>query len=140
MSLKDAKIGDLVVAFPYGLGEFVDNSDCGDHIIKFPHKDIGCGLRKCYNTNGSECGYKTFPPSCWPVYEAPRWVWEALGIEKPKRIVKKEIMKYCVVEKDNLGVKCWYDTEMGTDFWLSSRTRKELYAVGKATIVYEVEE
>jgi len=140
MSLLNLEIGDKVVGFPYGIGEFagmVSSCPCV-FAIKFPHKDVLCDLRKSYRENGCEYGYFSVP-SCWPILEAPDWVWGALGIEKPKRMVIKEITKYCVLGKHTKDIVFTSERVMEAERWVGAQITNK-YAIGKAVITFEMEE
>lgn len=140
MSLLNLKVGDKVVGFPYGIGEFVgmDNSCPCVFVIKFPRKDVLCDIRKSYSENGGECGYSSVP-SCWPIFEAPDWVWGALGIEKPKRMVIKEITKYCVLSKYTEDIVFNSERVMEAERWMEAQITNK-YVIGKAVITFATEE
>ena len=139
MKLDELNKGDKVVAFPHGIGRFIEISTEGFAVIKFPDENALCEIRKCYKIDGDECGYKKFPISCWPIDEAPKWVWEALGVEKPKKMVKKEFVRYCVLEGDSGKI---FFTAVNEDYaktWLKSAPHNN-FVIAKAVFTYEVEE
>lgn len=82
MSLRNAKVGDVVVYYPYGIGTIVKigwSSKSGNY---------GPGI----------------PSHIWPINAAPDWVWGALGIEKPKKKVEIVVEYYHNIYSDeNLG-------------------------------------
>ena len=88
MSLKNVKIGDEIVSFPYGLGKVDLINLHGPYPIRIEFNSSSC----YYVTIGGALYYDQ-PTSCWPINEAPEWVWGALGIKKPKPKKKVTITK-----------------------------------------------
>lgn len=82
MSLRNAKVGDKVVHYPYGIGTIVEDDGYLYVPFKIKHES---GVNTWNARNGCYDGCPT--QHVWPIDDAPDWVWGALGIEKPKKIV-----------------------------------------------------
>ena len=134
--LKNVKTGDVVVAFPYGIG-IVKSTESGSYFsveVEFENVN-GVMHRHAFSLEGEVISWPNVV-SCWTIKNAPSWVWDYF--EKPK--IKRLFEKWARV--DEFGdVTSMFDTEEEMkSFAFRATLSKRFNAKITGEIEYEVEE
>ena len=104
--LKKVKVGDKVVAFPYGVGTVKSTESCSYFSVEVEFENAnGVMHRHAFSLEGEIISWQHVV-SCWTIKNAPEWIWGYF--EKPK--IKRPFEKWARV--DEFGdVTSIFDTE-----------------------------
>ena len=128
--LKNVKTGDVVVAFPYGIG-IVKSTESGSYFsveVEFENVN-GVMHRHAFSLEGEVISWPNVV-SCWTIKNAPSWVWE--HFEKPK--VTEPFEKWVLVNITGI-IQRQFDTSEDMEIYVDRHST----AYRKAKITGEIE-
>ena len=131
--LKNVKVGDKVVGFPYGVGTVKNTEDGSYFSIEVEFENVnGVMHRHTFSSEGEVISWQNVV-SCWTIKNAPSWIWDYF--EKPK--VTEPFEKWAWV--DEFGdVTSLFDTEEEMRTCVSRPPSNRFNAKITGEIEYEV--
>ena len=133
--LKGVKVGDKVVAFPYGIGTVVCiENDCIFNIqVEFKNPG-GNTYTYIFSDEGKNVHWQDVI-YCWTLNNAPSWIWE--NFERP--MVTKPFEKWAVINSTG-RIQKLFDTSEDMEIYVDRHSTAYRKAKITGEIEYEVEE
>ena len=133
--LKKVKVGDKVVAFPYGVGTVKSTESCSYFSVEVEFENAnGVMHRHAFSLEGEIISWQHVV-SCWTIKNAPSWVWEYF--EKPK--VTEPFEKWVLVNITGI-IQRQFDTSEDMEIYIDRHSTAYRKAKVTGEIEYEVEE
>ena len=133
--LRGTRVGDKVVAFPYGVGTVKNTEDGSYFSIEVEFENVnGVMHRHTFSSEGEIISWQHVV-SCWTIKNAPSWVWE--HFEKPK--VTEPFEKWVLVNITGV-IQRQFDTSEDMEIYVDRHSTAYRKAKITGEIEYEVEE